>query len=77
VNALAKLTDIASLIRCRNATDDRTGYPVVQPYLARVAAVRSLADAVNVASEINELQQLAASVWWAYSLPKIQARWTS
>jgi hypothetical protein len=55
VNALSKLTDIASLIRRRNATDDRTGYLVVQPYLAGVA-VRSLADAVNVASEINELQ---------------------
>jgi hypothetical protein len=33
-NALAKLTDILSLSRCRNATVNRTGNLVFEPYLA-------------------------------------------
>src|SRR3954452_23836399 len=51
--ALAELTHILLLIRCRNATDDRTGNLASSPQLAGSAAALPLANTVEPASGIN------------------------
>ncbi|WP_156126655.1 MULTISPECIES: hypothetical protein [Burkholderiaceae] len=58
-NALAELTNILLLARCRNATDDTTGNLASSPCLAGPAAHLPLANAVDIASRINGHQQLS------------------
>jgi len=46
-----------SLPYCRNATGGKTHKSLLQPYMAWAVALLALANTVNTASRISELQQ--------------------
>ena len=61
-NALAKLTDIPLPTCCRNATTGETHKLLLQPSVAWVVALLALANTVNTASRISELQHHQSSL---------------